>query len=73
MRTEAGRRHHRARVIRNRLRVIKQEFQERWGLGKRGPGSLNKDHLTNYSCFYCRPHRYRPKVRQRDWYHLLHE
>lgn len=73
MRTEAERRHHRARVIHNRMKLILNALGGGWGLGNRGPGALDKDHLTNCSCWMCKPHKHEPKVRQRDWFHLLHE
>lgn len=49
-------RHHRKRVIENRLRFIR-ESGWRYGLGRRGPGSLSKDHLTNCSCPACSSER----------------
>lgn len=47
-------RHHRQRVIENRLRVSRDVFGGNWGLQERGPGSLDKDHFTNCSCIACR-------------------
>lgn len=58
-RSAAERRHHRSRVIRNRLKLIENAFNGNWGLGKAGPGGLDKDHLTNCSCWACGGQHYR--------------
>ena len=60
-RSRAEQRHHRERVIANRLKLIRSAFHG-WGL-TRGPGMLSKDHLTNCSCFMCKPHKHLPARR----------
>lgn len=54
MKNPGRERHHRERVIENRMRVIRDVFGGNWGLRNRGPGSLHKDHFTNCSCIACR-------------------
>lgn len=66
-RTEAERRHHRERVIDNRLDIIHNVFGIDWGFGNKGPGALDKDHLTNCSCWACQPQRSEPRVRDNAW------
>lgn len=66
MRSEAERRHHRERVINNRLDIINNVFGS-WGFGNKGVGVLDKDHLTDCSCIHCQPHKYEPKVRDNSW------
>lgn len=61
-RSRALQRHHRERVINNRLAIIRTAYGGRYGL-TRGPGVLDKDHLTDCSCCGCKPHRYGPKRR----------
>lgn len=65
-RSVAERRHHRDRVISKRLGLIATRFGGQYGLGRRGAGSLAKDHLTNCSCWLCKPHKHEPKDRQRQ-------
>ena len=66
MRTEAERRHHRERVIENRLDIIRNIYEQP-ELEARGRGRFDKDHLTNCSCFCCKPHKHLPKTRGKGW------
>jgi len=60
MRSEAERRHHRQRVIRNRLKAVLNTWHDyRDGPYTRHPGLLDKDHLANCSCIVCGGEHYR--------------
>jgi hypothetical protein len=67
-RSQAELRHHRERVIANRLRIIRDVFGGRYGLQHRGPGQLHKDHLCQCSCVVCGGFHYRDERAKRNRY-----
>lgn len=75
MRPNAYRRHHRQRVIRKRLGIIRNV----WGITPGDyphrqldqPGRLAKDHLSNCSCYMCSPYRRERKKRRAESNHTV--
>ncbi|MCM2677373.1 hypothetical protein [Alkalicoccobacillus plakortidis] len=48
-------RHHRARVIKRKCKIVKRRFHN--GFGKDEPGRFHKGKI-HCGCFLCRPHKY---------------